>query len=665
MRKKFKHLQEKYPFLTITTPRIKFVKLISLILATILLIRITYIHHVFSDQYVAFLEKKEKLNLIKKSSTRGAIYDRYGRELVSNSPVPAIIYRYDESKSIDELYAIAYILAELIDVETDRISVNQLKDLYQQENPTVDWVEIKEEDLKSLTDVQIRAHVIFLRMTEAFYGGENTLKLDADNQEIARVIERGDLLPGVDVITKAKRHYSDDLGLYDLIGRVSKGDSSLLSEDFTPYLDRGYAINDPIGLSSIEFQYEKLLRGHKSQTEITKNGEIREISKGMQGANLTLTLDIELNHAIDNILERHIISSKANRPGAKYLREGYVVISCPNTGEILSLNGKILNQDGTFTDAPLGTMHHAFTMGSVVKGATLLTGYEAGATHFGDIIEDKPMIFADGSKKASWTSLGMVNDISALRSSSNVYFMQQAIRIGGDIYKPKTNLSIDPTTLTYHRAAFAQYGLGTYTGIDLPQEQIGLKNQDQSIAKLLDFSIGQSDTYTTLQLAQYTATIANGGNRYALRLLKEATLNISETDHQIIHSPPINLLNQINLPPAAFERVQEGFRQALQTPEGTGYSHFKNSPYSPAGKTGTAEEFVRDEQGHLTYDWQGKLIPSHHITFIGYAPFNTPEIAIAVVFPQAELPNEKNPIALEVASEVINTYFELQKSKIK
>jgi len=663
MKKKFKQLQEKYPFLTISNPRIKFVKLVALILASILITRITLIHHVYADQYVAFLETKEEKVLIKKSQTRGCIYDREGKELVSNSPVPAIIYRYDEKRSVDELYDIAFTLAELIDVDISKIGTNHLKDLYQHLNPAVRWVDIEEVDLEQLTALEKRAQLIFVRMTEAYYGGENTLKFDAEDAEIARVVERIDILPGVDVLVQAKRHYPDDLGHYDIVGRVSKGDSSLLRDDFNSYLDAGYSINDPIGLSSIEFQYESLLRGHKGTHEIAANGDIIQISEGVRGVDLTLTIDTELTDAIDDILEKHITNVKTNRSGAKYLREGYAVVVCPNTGEVFSLNGKILNEDGTFTDHPLGVMHNAFTMGSVVKGATLLTGYEHGVTNFGDTIEDKPMIFADGSKKASWMTLGTVDDISAIRSSSNVYFMQQAIRIGGDVYQPKTNLHINPDALAFHRSSFSKYGLGSYTGIDLPGEQIGLRNQDQSIAKLLDFSIGQSDTYTTLQLAQYISTIANGGNRYALRLLKEASINITDTQRQLVYSSQPYLINQIDLPVTAFERVQEGLKQVLQNANGTGYAHFQNSAYSPAGKTGTAEEFIRDEEGFLIYDWQGKLIETNHLTFVGYAPHDKPEIAIAVVFPQAELPDEKNPIALEVANEIINTYFELQKKR--
>ena len=664
MREKIKDIKFKFKQVEIKSIRIKIVKLVSLLLITTLIIRATYIHHTYSSDYIAYMKKVENKSIVKKSQTRGSIYDRNGKKLVTNTPVDSIIYRYNAEATVDELYQLAFKLASIIQVDhANKLGNSNLMDLYVQLWPSTKRVDITEEDLLTLTDEHLSAQVIYNKMTEAYYGGENTLKFDASVEEVAKVAEQIDEATGVAVIRQAKRHHPDDLGHYDIVGRVSKGDSSFLSANFNRYLEAGYTINDQIGLSSIEQQYEHFLRGHKQHYEVNDNGEHIELSTGIRGADLTLTIDTELSDRIDHILEKHMRAAKNNRPAAKYLREGYVVVVDPTTGEILSLNGKVLQDDQVFVDHSLGTMHNAFTMGSVVKGATLLIGYQHQVTHFGDTIEDKPMIFADGSKKASWAPLGFVNDIDALRVSSNVYFMQQAIRMGGDVYYPKTNLNIDLNTLIDHRTSFAEYGLGAYTGIDLPGEQIGLRNQDVSVAKLLDFVIGQADTYTTLQLAQYIATVANGGNRYALRLLKEASIPIDEDARQVIYTSVPHLLNQIDLSPEAFERVREGFRQVLQSFGGTGYAIFKDSNYSPAGKTGTAEEFARDSDGYFMYDWQGELIEANNITFVGYAPHYKPQIAIAVVFPQAELPKEKNPIALEVANDIFNAYFELQQQR--
>lgn len=658
MLKKASELKEKIKLIEFHSWRIKFLKLIHIALAVILIGRFVMINHISANYYTAYVQKESVKTTVKKTQARGTISDRNGKVLVSNTPVSSIVYYYQPNTSNEALYNTAFTLAKMIDIDTSKLTYQSRVSMYRQLNPGV--LAVEKEDLEALTEENLKAQVIFNRMSEAYYGGENTLKIDATDAEVASVVESVEKLPGVDVITTFKRTYPTDLGLYDIIGRVSKGDSSMLTDDFTKYLDIGYTINDQIGISSIEKQYESYLRGFKEVVNEFDESESIILTAGVRGADLTLSIDTILSDGIDLLLEYSMSNAVKLRPGARYLKEAYVVVIDPRNGEILSLNGKILNDDFSFTDHSLGTMHNAFTVGSVVKGATLLTGYEHNVTNFGDVIYDRPMIFADGTKKASWTTLGLINDIDALRTSSNVYFMQQAIRLGGDNYHPKTNLFIDDLTLEVHRSSFEQYGLGTYTGIDLPNEQIGLKNQDTSIAKLLDFTIGQSDTYTTLQLAQYTATIANGGNRYALRLLKEASTQNND-GRQIIYTSEPQLINKINLPSEAFLRVQEGFRQVLQHPTGTGYPQFKNSNYSPAGKTGTAEEFVRDSNGNLIFDWRGQLIETNHLTFVGYAPHYAPEIAIAVVFPQAELEEEKNPIALEVANDIINLYFELQK----
>jgi len=656
---------EKLKLIEIKSPRIKFVKLVNVVVLATLFMRLAAIHHVYSADYQAFVQKEEEKFTVKKPQTRGSIYDRNGMELVTNTPVFSVVYRYSAKRSERQMYTIAFQLAEIIDVNTKRLGNADLKSMYQRLNPKVDWADITETDLKTLTETEKRAQVIFNRMTEARYGGENTLKFDADDVEVARIIESLQKLDGVDVVTQSQRNYPDDLGHYDLVGRVSKGDSNFPANDLPKYLAAGYSVNDQIGLSSIERQYEDYLRGHKAIYQTNLSGELQEVFSGVAGADLTLTIDTVLSDTIDLILERRMADAKNSRPAGRYLREGYVVVVDPNNGEILSLNGKILGDDGTFTDHSLGTMHNSFTVGSVVKGATLLTGYQHGVTSYGEMVNDKPMIFSDDSIKASWAPLGMINDIHAIRASSNVFFMQQAIKMGGDVYYPKKNLRLNPDTIQIYRDSFAQFGLGVATGIDLPGEQTGLRAQEKTVGKLLDFVIGQSDTYTTLQLANYVSIIANGGNRYALQLLKEASIPLDDDEKILIYSAEPNLLNRVDLPKEAFDRVQEGFRQVLQVEGGTGFRIFQNAPNRPAGKTGTAEEFVRDAEGKIIYDWAGRLIDVNHITFVGYAPHDQPEIALAVVFPQAELPNGKNPIAIETANEIINTYFKLKQAALK
>ncbi|MCL2559237.1 MAG: penicillin-binding protein 2 [Turicibacter sp.] len=652
-----KNLKQKFTQIQIKNSRIKIIKLIHFLLVSTLFIRLAFIHHVHADQYIAYMEKKETKLVFKKAKPRGSIYDRNQQELVVNTPITTIIYRYNPQIDINQMLATADLLAELIDVDTQKLTNRDLDDIYRREFELSDDIEITTQQRESIPDHAKQAFMIFRNMSEAYYGGENTLKFDVTDHEIARVTEQIDLLPGIDIVTSTQRDYPSVLGHHDLLGRLSK-EGGLPTEHFQTYMLNNYAINDRVGTSSLEHHYEELLRGHKSvHTQNDSHQGIETLFEGYSGANLTLTIDAAFVNQVDEILERRMRSAKNNRPGAKYLNEGYVVVTNPNTGEILSLNGLVLEEDGTATKHPLGTMHNSFTMGSVIKGATMLTGYEHGVVNYGDVVHDKPMIFSDGSKKGSWSSLGLINDIDALRYSSNVYFMTQAIQLGGDVYYPRSHLNLDLAVFDTYRASFAQFGLGSPTGIDLPNEQSGLRDSDRSVAKLLDFVIGQSDTYTTLQLAQYVSTVANGGHRYALQLLKEASIPVSPYESILVHSFEPKLLNTIDLPEDAFRRVHEGFRQALQMQGGTGNHVFNNASYNPAGKTGTAEEFVRDADGKLIYTTHGHLIPVHHMTFIGYAPADHPEIAVAVVFPQSELPMHKNQLVLEVADDVFKAYF--------
>jgi len=652
---------EKVKNLNVKNGRIKLLQVSYLLLTIAIFFRLTLVHHTHQQNYQVHLTKQEKY-VLKKSQPRGEIYDRHGNPLVINNPALSIVYYYDSNRSVQQMYAIADQLAGAIEVDTQKLSTNDLHVLYRRLNHLEDDQPIEEEQLDTLRTQDKASQVIFNRMINAVYGGGvSVIKLDATDVEIAFVVERLDHLSGVNVEMLSEREYPSIIGHHDLLGAVNKDGSGLPDTDFNYFAELGYTMNDRIGLSSLERHYEDFLHGSKSMHLVNSDQPAVTLYDGMKGFDLTLTIDAELSAKIDTILERHMVSARQNRLAATYLQEGYIVIVDPNNGEILSLNGKVLDENNQLQDHPLGNLHNAFTMGSVVKGATMITAYQQGITSFGDITEDKAMIFADGTKKASWSDLGVVNDIDALRLSSNVYFMQQAIRMGGDHYFPRTNLNIDLTAINTYRSSFENFGLGTYTGVDLPGEQIGLRDPDKSIAKLLDLSIGQSDTYTPLQLAQYISTIANGGSRYALHLLKDASIKIDDQTQILVHDVEPYLLNKIDVSPEGMNRIQEGFRQVLQAPTGTGNHFFKNSPHHPAGKTGTAEEFARDREGNLMYSNRGELIPIHHLTFVGYAPAYNPEIAIAIVFPQAELPDKNNPISLEVANEVINTYFEHKK----
>ena len=113
-----------------------------------------------------------------------------------------------------------------------------------------------------------------------------------------------------------------------------------------------------------------------------------KIYEGQRGYEMVLTIDADLQAAVNQIVEEEMLSAKKNSSTTKYLREAYIVMTNPNTGEILAMTGRIIEWDDekkeyVFTDNSLGTFQNSFTMGSVVKGATLLAGYNANATTLG------------------------------------------------------------------------------------------------------------------------------------------------------------------------------------------------------------------------------------------------------------------------------------------
>src|SRR5699024_1667807 len=187
-------------------------------------------------------------------------------------------------------------------------------------------------------------------------------------------------------------------------------------------------------------------------------------------------------------------------------------------------------------------------------------------------------------------------------------------------------LSLDPAAFDTYRNTFAEFGLGVKTGIDLPVESLGYKGTNTDSGLLLDFSIGQYDTYTPVQLSQYINTIATSGNRMELHLLKE--VYSSETEKSLVKrvdSYEPKLLNTVNTKTEYMDRVKLGFKAVMEY-GGTGYNYIDLS-YKPAGKTGTSQSFVdTDNDGVIDTETVTN-------TFAGYAPYDNPKVAFTVISP--------------------------------
>ncbi|WP_456297749.1 peptidoglycan D,D-transpeptidase FtsI family protein [Domibacillus epiphyticus] len=672
---------------------------IVFVLFSALIFRLGIVQIVQGEDYQRKIERTEDIT-VNASVPRGKIFDRDGQIVVDNMPQNAITYTRAQSPDPDEMMKTAEKLAQLIEKETDQVTERDKKDFwigkneekakmkikdkeweaYENDEITEDEIydmqleRITEEDLRELTADELEVLAIYREFTAGYAMTPQIVKnKNVTDVEYAVVSENLSSLPGVNTATDWERAYSYNNTLKTVLGNISSSKEGLPKEMVDYYLSRDYSRNDRVGKSYLEYQYEDVLRGQKTKMKnITdKSGNLLEseiITEGKRGNDLVLSIDMDLQIAVEKIIEEEL--GQAKRTGSHPLLDrAFVTMMDPNTGEILAMAGKKYEVDdgkAAMLDFALGNMTTSYAMGSTVKGATILTGYMTGVNEPGEYIVDEPIRLADTPPKSSWFNRGGafgISDTYALMRSSNVYMFKTAMEIGGAKYVPNGGLKIDLEAFSTMRKHFNQFGLGVKTGIDLPNEQAGYQGivDPKEPGKILDFSIGQFDTYTPLQLAQYVSTIANGGYRMEPHIVKEIRQPMSDTNKIGPVSKEIKpkVLNTLDLEPGWIERVQEGFRLVAQASEGTASSYFGDAPYKMAAKTGTAEGVY---DGPLRENYKNKL--TWNVTLIGYAPYDNPEVAMAVVVPWAyESSGNSIPINHHIGRKAMDKYFELKKQK--
>ncbi|WP_312473650.1 penicillin-binding protein 2 [Neobacillus sp.] len=689
--------------------RINILFFVVFVLFATLILRLGTIQIVFGEDYQREIEQNEVIS-VNSSVPRGKIYDTNGKLVVGNKPLIAITYTRTKSVKQEEMLATAKKLAKLINKDTeedfksitkrdrqdfwiikhpkeakakitkedeDRLKKKELdKKEYDKEIYNLTRERITDNELNSFTKQELEVLAIFSEMYRGTTLSPQIIKnKNVTKEEFAVVSESLEFLPGVDTTTDWDRFqvFKDNEGngtLSSVLGKVTSSKEGLPNDSLDYLLAKGYSRNDRVGKSYLEWQYEDVLQGQKEVVKnITdKSGNVSKSNifiEGKSGKDLVLSLDIELQQKIDEIIQDKLSKAKVGQP---YMDRALVSVMNPKTGDMLTMAGKQYVKDNEtnkteVNDFALGNMTTSYSMGSVVKGATVLTGYQTGAISPGESQNDRPLKFKGTNVKKSWdtTGFGQIDDLYALKRSSNVYMFLTAMKIGGQqTYIPDGPLSIDKiAAINKLRNNFAQFGLGIRTGIDLPGEQTGygVGQIPPDAGKVLDYAIGQYDTYTPLQLVQYISTIANGGFRIQPHLAKEIRESNSNTDElgPIIQEINPKILNKIDMKDAWIKRVQEGLKLVVNDPKGTGYGTIKNKQYKIAGKTGTAQAL---------YD--GPL-PGHpmlwNVTFAGYAPYDNPEIAISVVVPWST--TDKTHTNLEIADEVFKAYFDLKEKRAK
>ena len=651
-----------------------------------LISRLAYIQLVKGDEFVALVQRTETTTA-KKSVPRGSIYDSQGRILVGNKPKLAINYTRPADVKASTMLEIAKKLTTLISVDASELKERDLKDYWVATNPDkVDSLltadekkKIAKENLSTsqtyemqlehipadelnYSDAEKQVIAIFTKMNSAYALSTVTLKNEGvTEQEVAKISERLSELRGVDIDSDWDREYPMGDMLKTILGTVSSEKTGLPADRVKSLLAQGYSLNDRVGTSYLEEQYETVLSGTKTvvKSQTNTKGEVvnsTETYPGKGGSNLILTIDTEFQKKIEEIATKSV--EAMTDPAADRV---YIVVMNPKNGDVLGITGKKKKFDANFNstgveDDALGAINNSFGMGSVVKPATVLLGYRDGAITLDDnTIVDEPIEFEASKPKSSWFNRNgriELTDLDALERSSNVYMIKLAMRMGGQTeYEKGGRLNINLSLFDKLREYYAQFGLGVRTGIDLPNEGKGYNGGTANAFSALDFAFGQFDLYTPLQLAQYMSTIANGGTRIAPRLVKE----IHETSPNggignLEDVVPTKIMNSIQVNKEILDHIKEGLYRVTHGENGTSATTFRT--YSPqvAGKTGTVEAFYSGPNPAYTNE------AVENSTFISYAPYDNPEIVVAVVAPYFKdgLPDD---YAAKVAKQVYDAYF--------
>lgn len=481
------------------------------------------------------------------------------------------------------------------------------------------------------------------------------IKDDVTVPQLSLLLERRVEYPGVHAVPYPIRNYPFGPLAAHLIGYVGQIDPVELER----LAAQGYRGGDVIGKMGLEMYYDPIIRGTSGRTEIEIDGNYRptgietQREERQQGKSIQLTIDKDLQQMAQFSLERSLTYISTERGKAEQITNanaGAVVVMDVHTGAILAMASHPTFDPNMFVDDPktavallsdseLAPLWNRAISGAYQPGSTwkMLTSFAA--LDAGAVAGPHETVFCSGvytkvEPKRDWLPQGhgAVNLEAALAHSCDIYYYEMGYRLG-------------PEKLSEMAATF---GFGGQTGIDLPGEAAGWIPDKQRLAeraaagepwtdgKSLSTGIGQILTTTPLQLARYTAMIANGGARIRPHLVS-AIIDQDGNVEDVTPAPD----GRVSVEPAYFTYVQQGM--AAVTEWGTSAGSFKGFPFRVAGKTGTAEVFGQDDYG----------------VYVAYAPADKPEIAVAIVGERAGKGEWMNP----VAKAVFAAYFKVTPPK--
>lgn len=609
---------------------------LSILLAVVLVLysaRIYSIQIINSEKYSSNANGSASSRTAVLKAPRGEILDRYGRQIAANRDGYNIVFNkaYVKENINDIILSLVNLLDENNTEHKDRLPLNdnapygfkedestdkliktlELADYATAENCFARLVERYElEDYTQEQQRKIMGVLYSMEIEDFSISYPYTFAEDISTELMRKISESHFILDGVSVEVVPIRYYPDTSLAVNLIGTIGP----IYEEDWTDgenYKERGYAFDDKVGKSGIEYYAEKYLRG--TDGEITyyldEEGNIvgKEITKkAIAGKTVMLTIDAEMQRTVQNALADTVkeLQSKGGTAQA-----GSAVVIDINTGGVItsanyptydtatmSENYEALLADPTnpLTDR---AFQGVYPIGSTIKPIVAAAALE------NDLYSTNETIFCERTYKyfGDYTPScmhyhGSMGLTAALSRSCNYFFFELGRRVGA-------------ITMTDY---FKQFGLGVKTGVEV-NDSAGILVEPTSNGfggDTLQIAIGQLNAFTPLQLANYVATFANGGTHYKATLIhKIVSYDMTETYDEC--NPQV--LNTVSLKESTISAIKTGMLSV--TVDGTGQAALGDYPIKIGGKTGTAQV-------------SGK---ADHSTFVVFAPYDNPEIAISVV----------------------------------
>ncbi|WP_084413165.1 penicillin-binding protein 2 [Desulfovirgula thermocuniculi] len=658
-----------------TAPKLekKLQVMLAVVLAAfaVLVCRLAYLQLVQTDKY-RMMAQQNHLRLIPIMAPRGEIYDRNGVRVVGNKPIYTVSLAYLGVKNTDQVVPrLARILAG------ERVFAG------------MSVAEIEQEIHRRLGEQKLRLYEPV------------PVARGVSLETVTRIEEQRLELPGVLIDVQPVRDYPFGDLLVHALGYVGQMDRQELEE----HKDEGYQMGDSWGKDGLEKSFERYLRGERGarQVEVDAQGRpVRDlgVKEPVPGNSLVLTVDARLQRAAQDALAKNL--QRLQREGYPEARAGAAVVLDVRTGEILALASHPTYDPTIFTrELSRREWNEAWAkinreqallnraLGLYPPGSTFKMVVAAAALETGKITPDFAISDTGRYKyKTDWQpgGHGRVDLVRAIKVSCDTFFWTVGAMLGPE------------PIARYAR----ELGLGQKTGVELPGENAGrvpgpeqkynlwkpyldgvqkemdavrqeyerrmaaaageaeramlsremqgrlssLQERYEKIAwelewreyDTLDMAIGQGNNYyTPLQLANYVAAIANGGTLYKPFLVKK----VVAPDGQVVKEFAPQEIRRVNISPRTLEIIRQGMREATLPPDGTAAGVFWGAPYTAGAKTGTAEVHGHD----------------NHALFVAFAPYENPEIALAVV---VEYGGHGSSAAGAVARDILDAYFKLK-----